>query len=187
MLPRAAHRAARRSESRPRSERQCATPRGAHHGAARRPNGARTCGGVDGEYSFMYRYIPRESCSQFDSLPLTSLTISGARGVLQALALTPGARESRRCGDGRCDALVSRRAGARCRARCAPLPPADAGEGALRPAVFQRHRRQLPEEGRYVRRLGCACAPAAPHPRSRALRRTSALHVRAANATRAPR
>jgi HrpA-like RNA helicase len=29
-----------------------------------------------GEYSFMYRYITRESCSQFDSLPLTSLTIS---------------------------------------------------------------------------------------------------------------
>ena len=26
------------------------------------------------ELSFMYRYIPRESCSQFDSLPLTSLT-----------------------------------------------------------------------------------------------------------------
>jgi hypothetical protein len=25
-----------------------------------------------GEFSFMYRYIPRESCSQFDSLPLTS-------------------------------------------------------------------------------------------------------------------
>jgi hypothetical protein len=29
-----------------------------------------------GESSFMYRYISRESCSQFDSLPLTSLTIS---------------------------------------------------------------------------------------------------------------
>ena len=28
-----------------------------------------------GECSFMYRYILRESCSQFDSLPLTSLTI----------------------------------------------------------------------------------------------------------------
>jgi hypothetical protein len=28
---------------------------------------------------FMYRYISRESCSQFDSLPLTSLTISGTR------------------------------------------------------------------------------------------------------------
>ena len=29
-----------------------------------------------GECSFIYRYILRESCSQFDSLPLTSLTIS---------------------------------------------------------------------------------------------------------------
>ena len=29
----------------------------------------------EGEYSFIYRYIPRESCSQFDSLPLTYLTI----------------------------------------------------------------------------------------------------------------
>ena len=31
-----------------------------------------------GECSFMYRYILRESCSQFDLLPLTSLTISAA-------------------------------------------------------------------------------------------------------------
>ena len=29
---------------------------------------------MQGECSFMYRYISRESCSQFDSLPLTSLT-----------------------------------------------------------------------------------------------------------------
>jgi hypothetical protein len=29
-----------------------------------------------GECSFIYRYISRESCSQFDSLPLTSLTIA---------------------------------------------------------------------------------------------------------------
>ena len=28
----------------------------------------------EGECSFIYRYIPRESCSQFDSLPLTYLT-----------------------------------------------------------------------------------------------------------------
>ena len=34
---------------------------------------------ANGECSFMYRYILRESCSQFDSLPLTSLTISQAR------------------------------------------------------------------------------------------------------------
>jgi hypothetical protein len=32
-----------------------------------------------GECSFLYRYIPRESCSQFDSLPLTSLTEGGTR------------------------------------------------------------------------------------------------------------
>ena len=31
---------------------------------------------MKGECSFMYRYILRESCSQFDLLPLTSLTIS---------------------------------------------------------------------------------------------------------------
>ena len=30
---------------------------------------------LGGECSFMYRYISRESCSQFDSLPLTSLTV----------------------------------------------------------------------------------------------------------------
>ena len=30
----------------------------------------------------MYRYILRESCSQFDSLPLTSLTISKVRAQL---------------------------------------------------------------------------------------------------------
>jgi glutamine cyclotransferase len=32
---------------------------------------------ITGECSFVYRYISRESCSHFDSLPLTSLTISG--------------------------------------------------------------------------------------------------------------
>jgi hypothetical protein len=32
-----------------------------------------------GELYFMYRYISRESCSQFDSLPLTSLTIQSSR------------------------------------------------------------------------------------------------------------
>jgi len=42
-----------------------------------------------GEFSFIYRYISRESCSQFDSLPLTSLTIEapfkpGCRQLLLA-------------------------------------------------------------------------------------------------------
>jgi hypothetical protein len=38
---------------------------------------------LGGECSFMYRYIVRESCSQFDSLPLTSLTIPPVALVTQ--------------------------------------------------------------------------------------------------------
>ena len=49
---------------------------------AKHPNVLRLLVGAvpegEGEFSFIYRYILRESCSQFDSLPLTSLTISGA-------------------------------------------------------------------------------------------------------------
>ena len=41
-----------------------------------------------GECSFIYRYIPRESCSQFDSLPLTSLTMTTA-ALAQHLAGVP--------------------------------------------------------------------------------------------------
>jgi hypothetical protein len=37
---------------------------------------AESSGAAGGELYFMYRYISRESCSQFDSLPLTSLTRS---------------------------------------------------------------------------------------------------------------
>ena len=52
---------------------------------------------ITGECSFTYRYILRESCSQFDSLPLTSLTIlpssdddhSDGRRITLALALAP--------------------------------------------------------------------------------------------------
>ena len=51
--------------------------------------------GDHGEYSFMYRYIPRESCSQFDSLPLTSLTISGAAARDHGRALRKAARVRR--------------------------------------------------------------------------------------------
>jgi ABC-type multidrug transport system fused ATPase/permease subunit len=44
---------------------------------------------VDREFYFIYRYILRESCSQFDSLPLTSLTISPrSRGELEREALS---------------------------------------------------------------------------------------------------
>jgi len=35
-------------------------------------------GALPGECSFIYRYIPRESCSQFDSLPLSYLTMTTA-------------------------------------------------------------------------------------------------------------
>ena len=73
-----------------------------------------------GEFSFMYRYILRESCSQFDSLPLTSLTISprcrapherGRRPPLppverRALALRAG-RRRRRAVSGACVAAVA--------------------------------------------------------------------------------
>ena len=41
-----------------------------------------------GECSFIYRYILRESCSQFDSLPLTYLTISPSRSPTQTAADT---------------------------------------------------------------------------------------------------
>ena len=64
----------------------------AERGAHRRRVRVRTPGGRADvlqtvalrELSFMYRYISRESCSQFDSLPLTSLTISGGDGALQS-------------------------------------------------------------------------------------------------------
>ena len=43
--------------------------------------------GTPGECSFMYRYILRESCSQFDSLPLTSLLqITSRRSCCSARA-----------------------------------------------------------------------------------------------------
>ena len=51
-----------------------------------------TPGGAS-ELSFMYRYILRESCSQFDSLPLTSLTIPQAeRATARRVAPRLGAR-----------------------------------------------------------------------------------------------
>jgi hypothetical protein len=43
------------------------------------------------EFSFIYRYIGRESCSQFDSLPLTSLTIPQGRGGASKVAASPSA------------------------------------------------------------------------------------------------
>ena len=55
---------------------------------------------VSGE--FIYRYILRDSCSQFDSLPLTSLTQAGRRA--------PRVAECAACGSERCGASASRRA-----------------------------------------------------------------------------
>jgi type II pantothenate kinase len=49
--------------------------------------------------SFMYRYISRESCSQFDSLPLTYLTIA-RRPVLCAPIRTTSARSQRSLSSG---------------------------------------------------------------------------------------
>ena len=49
----------------------------------------------------MYRYILRESCSQFDSLPLTYLL---TMPIVEVYALRRGAlaRRCGRCGGGRC-------------------------------------------------------------------------------------
>ena len=57
------------------------TGSGAGSGGSRAPErsasiASQSSSGSVGTCSFMYRYILRESCSQFDSLPLTSLTIS---------------------------------------------------------------------------------------------------------------
>jgi ankyrin repeat protein len=43
-----------------------------------------------GECSFIYRYISRESCSQFDSLPLTSLTMLRGAGADAAAPASDG-------------------------------------------------------------------------------------------------
>ena len=55
---------------------------------------------AEGECSFTYRYILRDSCSQFDSLPLTSLTRSrfahrGRRAAHRALAAPPHSERRR--------------------------------------------------------------------------------------------
>jgi hypothetical protein len=51
-----------------------------------------------GELSFIYRYILRESCSQFDSLPLTSLTflsLAGRHGARRCARVDSGRRGTR--------------------------------------------------------------------------------------------
>ena len=52
---------------------------------------------ASGECSFMYRYSLRESCSQFDSLPLTSLTIPPTRKVGGAAQTRSRCKPSRTC------------------------------------------------------------------------------------------
>jgi hypothetical protein len=66
---------------------------------------------VEGECSFMYRYILRESCSQFDSLPLTSLTISRSKRRSSTLKSTPpSSGEAMRATSTSCRASASRSA-----------------------------------------------------------------------------
>ena len=58
----------------------------------------------------MYRYIPRESCSQFDSLPLTSLTIFLLSRELQpeaAEAETEAEAEAEAAGEKQLERLAS--------------------------------------------------------------------------------
>ena len=144
--------------------------------------------GTEGEFSFMYRYISRESCSQFDSLPLTSLTICqdvvvsarvSAR-VTVAVAVAPrigdgGARTivlrvgvgdtARAIGTRRADGEPRRGADARC----------EAGPHRCRRAICYEQRRVLlhawaaaeqgrgePPLGRQRRRARRGAGPGAP-------------------------
>ena len=76
--------------------------------AATAPRGHGAC-------SFMYRYILRESCSQFDSLPLTSLTISpspfpaprGAAAIEEVATPTKGTASSPAAGQRKSPAAAS--------------------------------------------------------------------------------
>jgi hypothetical protein len=77
--------------------------------------------------SFIYRYILRESCSQFDSLPLTSLTIlhvgrEDPRAVRHATAAARGRRESAQQ-HGACCVVPLRAAAAACSAVLHLHPP----------------------------------------------------------------
>ena len=61
--------------------------------------GARAAHGPRASVVCMYRYILRESCSQFDSLPLTYLTISGARALPQPVPRRQRVRRDARARD----------------------------------------------------------------------------------------
>jgi hypothetical protein len=53
-------------------------------------------GALPGECSFIYRYIPRESCSQFDSLPLSYSTRSPYH-IWQSSTRSPRRSRPRAC------------------------------------------------------------------------------------------
>jgi hypothetical protein len=69
-----------------------------------RRRGVRRRRGGQVSFLFMYRYMLRESCSQFDSLPLTSLTISPASSAIRtasrrrAFSAPPGSAATPRRG-----------------------------------------------------------------------------------------
>jgi hypothetical protein len=102
---------------------------------------------ANGELSFMYRYISRESCSQFDSLPLTSLTISGGErdAVVPFLAVAPGAKSE-------FDWVFSATSHSRgsSPAGAATLPRAWAGE-----AVLGKRKEKLKSLGLTAALVGC--------------------------------
>ena len=89
------------------------TGSGAGSGGSRAPErsasiASQSSSGSVGTCSFMYRYILRESCSQFDSLPLTSLTISPS-GTSAAFAspVDAGGTPLGRASDGDADAAAA--------------------------------------------------------------------------------
>ena len=65
---------------------------------------------AEGECSFIYRYILRESCSQFDSLPLTSLTMRAARAARRCRSPPPQQRPASSRSAWRCRSEVRGRA-----------------------------------------------------------------------------
>ena len=97
-----------------------------------------------GACSFIYRYIPRESCSQFDSLPLTSLTIPQARYGASTTtrfsrASSAGPRRARVCARARSGPPSPPPSLAPLRSRClllsCPRAPAAARAGASTPSA----------------------------------------------------
>ena len=89
--------------------------------------------------SFIYRYISRDSCSQFDSLPLTSLTIVKPAGDLFTSAKDARAAVSRVTGA----ALAAGKDGARRRAATSPSASGASGSYERLAAPLVEERRSL--------------------------------------------